>query len=135
MNILTNAFSLQMIPVFPAIPVIEEVYGYKIKELAKAGNLESAIGHADLAAVLTDELGVEIPTNRVPVRVGKDDTLYVAQYTGGRLPEGCTKLPEGAEINYYKIKIHMGDIICRDRDGKICPHVVGSCACNCDKIW
>lgn len=135
MNILTNAFSLQMIPVFPAIPIIEEIYEYQIRELAEQGKLETAIGHADLAAVLSDSLKAEIPVNRVPVRVGEDDVLYVAQYTGGRLPEGCTKLPEGSKIKYFKIVVRMGDVICRESNGKICPHVVGSCVCNCGKIW
>lgn len=65
----------------------------------------SAIGHADTAAILSDMLGRKIEHNRVNVSLSRDTVLYVAQVTGGRLPEGATTLPEGIEIRFYRVSI------------------------------
>lgn len=89
---LGNAFSLQMIETHPAVIVTREV-----DELPKG--LESVVGHEDTARVLG------VPYNRVSIKLGKGDTLYVAQLVGGRLPEGATSLPEGAEFKFIKITI------------------------------
>jgi hypothetical protein len=86
---LCNAFSLQMLPEFPATVTFEEV-----GELPEG--LESAVGHADTAAVL----GVEV--RRVHVTLEKGDTFFVAQLVGGRLPEGSTELPEGFSFRFLK---------------------------------
>jgi hypothetical protein len=86
---LLNAFSLQMLPEFPATVKFEEV------ESLSEG-LESAVGHADTAAVL----GVEM--RRVHVTLEKGDTFYVAQLVGGRLPEGCKTLPEGFSFKFFR---------------------------------
>ena len=59
----------------------------------------SAVGHPDTAAVLG------VPCNRMNVRLEKGDTLYVAQLTGGRLPEGCTTLPEGFSFTFVKVTL------------------------------
>lgn len=59
--------------------------------------LESAVGHADTAAVLG------VPMNRINVHLSKGDTAYVAQLVGGRLPEGSTTLPEGFSFKYIKV--------------------------------
>jgi hypothetical protein len=89
---LLNAFSLQMLEDFPC-----EVYFTEVKSLP--AGLESAVGHADTAAVL----GVLM--NRVSVHPAKGETAYVAQLVGGRLPEGSTTLPEGFSFKYLKVEI------------------------------
>jgi hypothetical protein len=89
MDKLLNAFSLQMLPEFPATVRFGEV-----GELPEG--LESAVGHADTARVL----GVEM--NRAYVTLEKGDTFYVAQLVGGRLPEGCKTLPEGFSFKFFK---------------------------------
>jgi hypothetical protein len=86
---LCNAFSLQMLPEFPATVKFEEV------ESLPEG-LESAVGHADTAAVL----GVEM--RRVHVTLKAGETFFVAQLVGGRLPEGSTELPEGFSFRFLK---------------------------------
>lgn len=90
---LLNAFSLQMVDM-PCSVYMEEV-----KELPEG--LTSAIGHADTARIL----GVE--PNRINVHLSKGDVAYVAQLQGGRLPEGCTKLPEGCSFKFIKVSIGM----------------------------
>lgn len=87
-----NAFSLQMLKVFPCSVKVEEV------DTLPAG-LDSAIGHADTAAVLG------YPMNRVNVSLNPGDVAYVAQLQGGRLPEGSTTLPEGFSFKFMKVTI------------------------------
>ncbi len=103
MRILANAFSLQMVAC-PATVRFEEVTP---KEVTKAleGGFTSAIGHADTAAVVGSLLGVEVAMNRVNVSLTPDTELYVAQVVGGRLPEGCTTLPEGVTIRFIRATI------------------------------
>lgn len=105
MIFLGNAFSLQMLN-------IEKEVSINIKPLSKeefkselGKEFTSAVGHADTAHVLSEELQVEVPMNRVFVSLGKDDTLLVAQLIGGRLPEGATTLPEGFEFKFLKVTL------------------------------
>ena len=86
-----NAFSLQMVEI-PSVVRFTEV-----EELPQG--LVSAIGHADTAAVLG------YPVNRCNVSLKPGDVAYVAQLQGGRLPEGCTTLPEGFTFKFIKVEI------------------------------
>lgn len=94
-NYLSNAFSLQMLTTFPITLNISECS----KEEALSPSNISVVGHPDTAAVL----GVKF--NRVSLTLNHDDTLYVAQLQGGRLPEGCTTLPAGFSFKYLKITL------------------------------
>lgn len=94
-KVLCNAFSLQMLNL-QDMPVgdlhWEVVDGFP-------ADVVSAVGHPDTAAVLG------VPCNRMNVRLEKGDTLFVAQLTGGRLPEGCTTLPEGFSFTFVKVTL------------------------------
>ena len=81
-KIIGNAFSLQMLMDTLATIHVTPVQ----KEDIPFSECESAIGHQDLA----DHLGV--PMNRINTKLDADDVLYVAQFMGGRLPEGTTIL-------------------------------------------
>ena len=89
---LLNAFSIQMIDL-PCFVRFTEV-----TELPEG--LISAIGHQDTANVLG------VPMNRINVKLQGGDTAYIAQLQGGRLPEGCTTLPEGFKFKFIKVKVH-----------------------------
>lgn len=99
-KILSNAFSIQMLTSFPANVSISQVKAEDVPT-----DVESCIGHADTANVLTNMLGFDVPCNRVSVTINADTELYVAQVVGGRLPEGATTLPEGFRINFFKVEI------------------------------
>lgn len=63
---------------------------------------ESAVGHADTAAVFANELGLPIQVNRVSVKLTDHETrALIGQYVGPRLPEGTKTLPEGAAIEWW----------------------------------
>lgn len=99
---LANAFSLQMLDLSKENSV--EVVPVTMEEVARSG-FESVVGHQDTANVLTTLLGVEVPMQRVSVRLESSDILYVAQVTGGRLPEGATTLPAGMSLTFVKVSL------------------------------
>lgn len=68
-------------------------------------NATSCIGHPDTAAVLTNLLHFPVACQRINVSLQPGDMLYVAQLTGGRLPEGTTELPEGFAFKFYRYVI------------------------------
>lgn len=90
-----NAFSLQMLANFPVKINIDEV---SKAEALDSSNI-SVVGHQDTANVL------DVPYNRISLTLNAGDVLYVAQVIGGRLPEGCTKLPEKFKMKFLKITI------------------------------
>lgn len=69
-------------------------------------SLESVIGHADTARIVSDILGVELPANRATVKLQPGEKMIVAQYSGPRLPEGATTLPEGAKIEFVLVEVN-----------------------------
>ena len=99
---LLNAFSLNMLAGNADVHV-REVSLDTARNLAKIAT--SAVGHADTAAVFADVLGVPVPTNRVSVTLEDGDTALVGQYSGPRLPEGASKLPEGATIKWVVVGV------------------------------
>ena len=105
---LLNAFSINMLQ-DTSVPLNVNVKPLTV-EVAKAllmgnGGIDSAVGHADTAAVLSDELGLHVNPNRVTVSLGIGDKAIVGQYIGPRLEEGTTSLPEGATIKWFQISI------------------------------
>ena len=111
---ITTAFSINMLPLdgrhttmnFYGPLTADEFKAY----MQKAGvELESAIGHANTAAVISGQLGITLPINRVDVQMGlmgnQESSIAVAQYTGPRLSEGAIELPEGAQITYWVVTV------------------------------
>ena len=96
---LGNAFSLQMVAP-NAIVCVEECSSEDIPE-----EVTSIIGHTDTASVVSDILGRPVECNRTSVHLNDGDVLYVAQLTGGRLPEGATKLPEGFSLTFRRVTV------------------------------
>ena len=101
---LGNAFSLQMLETDGYVKVTS-LDCVQAGELFLARKGQSCIGHPDTAAVVSDILGINIPCARVNVTLHKGDILIVAQLTGGRLPEGATKLPDGFKIKWKVVSI------------------------------
>lgn len=96
---LGNAFSLQMLTDDHMIINVSPVDPTAIPEDAV-----SVIGHADTAAVVSNILGRKVEMNRASIKLAPGDELYVAQLTGGRLPEGATTIPEGMEISFLRVR-------------------------------
>lgn len=99
-----NAFSLSMLGDVTTTRLIVRKLSKEEVKLILGQGFESYVGHQDTANVLSNELGLDVPCNRGMLLLGKDDVAIVAQYMGGRLPEGATQLPEGTTFNYYLVK-------------------------------
>lgn len=98
--IITNAFSVNMLTETTKVN-FEQITIEAASSLVKNNAIMSAIGHADTANVVGGILGIDLYANRVNVRLS--DKILVAQYTGPRLPEGATTLPEGATITFWLV--------------------------------
>lgn len=97
---LSNALSLNMLDTSSALNIhIEPVSPTEVS----TSNFISVVGHPDTANVIANLLGCEVPFNRCSLSLSADDTLFVAQYKGPRLPEGATELPAGATIEFLKV--------------------------------
>ena len=99
-----NAFSANMLDL-AEMPVNVMFSKVDVETVKNINNLESCIGHADTATVVSDVLGRKIEANRVNVILKKGDCMIIAQYIGPRLAEGTTKLPEGARIEFLFAKV------------------------------
>ena len=98
---IANAFSLNMLEKFPAEIYAKEVSMREVLEAVKDGAI-SAIGHKETADFLTNVLGIEITTNRIQIKLGKEDKVFVI-VIGERLPEG--KILTSEELMEFKSKI------------------------------
>ena len=102
MHILANAFALSMLP----LEALNFIRVKKINPNEVPADVESAVGHESTAKVVSSMLGFEVKPNRVSIKLTESDVLYVAQYTGPRLPEGATTLPEGASLEFFEVTFH-----------------------------
>ena len=106
---ISNGFSLNMIdPAALAAGVVvyaQTVDAGEARCFVGHRRAESIIGHADIAAVVTDDLGVAVAHNRATRTLYDGDSMLVAQYRGPRLPEGTTALPAGTAVEYVKVLV------------------------------
>lgn len=105
MFIVSNAFSFNMFAEVPELLVNRELTVEEAKELVSKEEFISSVGHADTAAILSNMLDADIPFNRANDKLGSGDKILVAQYSGPRLPEGTTTLPEGSKIKFILVQI------------------------------
>ena len=103
MKFILNAFSLNMISGFPSTVTVEEVSVEKA--CVEAAGAASGVGHPDTAAVFSSILGTPVPMNRATVSLVSGDRVLVGQYSGPRMPEGTTTLPEGATIKWLVVTV------------------------------
>lgn len=106
--LLLNAFSLQMLSGDSEV-YVQELEMHWVKEQIQEYGVDSAVGHADTARVLSDMLGTHIEHARKNVILEPGTSAVVAQVVGGRLPEGCTTLPEGVEIKFLHVYVQEYD--------------------------
>lgn len=98
---LTNSFSINMLSCDHANLSFDKLTLEQAKDLASVG-ITSHIGHADMAAVVGKLLERDVPMVRdTMIFTGH---LLVAQYSGPRLPEGTTALPEGSVVEFWLVE-------------------------------
>ena len=107
--LLLNAFSLQMLSRSDAEIYVQEVTPEWVTEQIRTYGVDSAVGHVDTARVLSDILNAEIAFDRKNITLEPGTSAVVAQVVGGRLPEGCTTLPEGISIKFLHVYVQEFD--------------------------
>ncbi len=110
---LANAFSINMLPREHRIYEFLFISHFEAAALLYVlRNVVNIIGHADTATVVEHVLRAQIPALKLPepqrltVQLDVADQVLVAQYTGPRLPEGATTLPEGARLEFWLVAHH-----------------------------
>ena len=107
-----NAFSLNMLATSAANIGVQETTAADAAYLIhKNGGPESCVGHADTAKIFGQQLLTEIPVARVTVQFSHDEFIVVGQYSGPRLPEGASVLPEGATIKWYVVHVSVPESV------------------------
>lgn len=101
---IANAISLNMASEAEGAFRWKAISPAEAKEVLADGFI-SAIGHEDMARILSAVLGLEVPANRATIEVQPGDRLVVAQYKGPRLPEGVTSLPEGSRVEFFLVEV------------------------------
>lgn len=102
---LFNAFSIQMVAFLDEASVSFKKINIKQAKSLLAGEVESYIGHADTAVVVSGLLDMNVPAQRRFGSLVPGETAIVAQVLGGRLPEGCTTLPDGFSIQFFQVTV------------------------------
>lgn len=74
-------------------------------DAVRRGCFVSAVGHKDTANVLREVFDLPVTFCRISIDIDPGDVLIVAQVMGPRLPEGCTVLPEGTEMQFFLYSI------------------------------
>lgn len=85
---LCNAFSPEMLSLDRPVMVRFTPTCPNAARAIAAQGVQSAVGHASTAQVLSARLGVQVPVQRVNVSLAEGDQALVAQLSAGRLPEG-----------------------------------------------
>jgi len=81
--IVTNSFSISMLPPTDKMGVLVEfrpISAETVRSWCNQNNVDvvSAIGHADTARIVSGLLGVELPANRISVKMTGMESLVVA---------------------------------------------------------
>jgi hypothetical protein len=104
MRYLSNAMSLGMLADSVRLDV-SFLEPEQAAEWMAVDSWESCVGHSDTALLLSALLDVPVEMRRVSLSLLVGDEMLVAQYTGPRLPEGTTVLPEGAKIRWCLVLV------------------------------
>jgi hypothetical protein len=99
-----NSMSLNLLPIGADLISIGTMSLEQLRDLIRFNEIDprSYLGHADIAAMVGLKMNRETCQ---PLENG--ETFAVVQYTGQRLPEGTTKLPEGASVTVRLFKVSM----------------------------
>lgn len=133
---ITNAFSLNMMAQSSAnvrmSPITASEAAHIITVYDRSGDVVSAVGHADTAALLSGLLGIAVPCNRATVSLDHKDRVIIGQYTGPRLPEGARELPEGAQVLWWLVSVEY-DTATDAQECVWCGDYLpsGPCQCQC----
>lgn len=102
MKYISNNFSLSMLS-----GGASDIKVIPIDSLQLAGAIakesKSVVNNVDVASVFSSVLKTDIIYSKYDLIIEDGDEVLVGQYKGPSLSEGCTDLPDGAEIRWFLI--------------------------------
>lgn len=99
MKYLVTGFSLRMVT--PGDIVISEpIDSTQIPE-----DVVSHVGFQEKVSILQKELKRNIALNKSPVYLNGGDEVYLAQFSGERIPAGAESLPNHSQLRFLRIRI------------------------------
>jgi hypothetical protein len=101
---LGNAFSPNMIVDFPVNVSFREITVPEVVSLL-GSSFESVVGHQSTADLFSALLGLQVEANRVSVALSPGEAIVIGQYSGPRLAEGVTALPENATLKWILVEV------------------------------
>ena len=99
---ISNAFSLSMLTPPTTLTVVEASVE-DVKNILNQG-FTSAVGHEATSKIISTQLGIQMPTNRVSIKLSAGDVLIVYQLLT-RLPEG--KILSEDEMRQLQVKWYV----------------------------
>ncbi len=75
-----------------------------VEHAANGGIVRSALGHADLAGLVSGFLAYPLAVDRSSVTLTPGDRALVCQYRSPRLTEGTTRLSDDARLDWYWLR-------------------------------
>lgn len=102
-SILTEDFGIDMLD--PGMKHTIRITPVTPNEIRIVGFM-SAVRSLAAAKVLTAVIGTNVTAvpDKVDLSCQEWRTLYVAKLSGGRLPEGATRLPEGFSYSFFRVE-------------------------------
>lgn len=104
----SGSFSLNMLGADECILRVRRITKEEATEILRCNEFTSAVGHASTAAVMSQLLGVEIPFNRVEVRLEKGDKVVVFQLMR-RVEEGKVLTVE--ELENFPTALFLVEVV------------------------
>lgn len=108
MYYISNAFALSMLTEIPATLRVSELTVEDVGKLLSENEFVSAIGHQSTSLILSELLQMQIPMNRVQIKLNRNDRLVVYQLLQ-RVEEG--KILSREEILQLPSKFFLVEII------------------------
>lgn len=99
MKYLVTGFSLWMVS--PGdIVIYEPIDSTQIPE-----DVVSHVGFQEKVSILQKELKRKVALNKSPVYLNGGDEVYLAQFSGERIPAGAESLPHHSQLRFLRIRI------------------------------
>lgn len=103
--LLGNAFSLNMLDATEVTNLSVKPLSLEEARQALSSGFTSVVGHSSTSCLFSSLLELDVETARATVKLERGVQLLVGQYSGPRLDEGVTTLPDGATLVWLLVEL------------------------------
>jgi hypothetical protein len=87
----------------------------QVREMLRHEGVESYVKHANLASILTEQLGMTIPVHDGPIKLLPCIPAIIAQYYGPMMAADQKVIPEGGQLRFYQVMVIGGILIQKEK--------------------